>query len=350
MKDNYKIKVYLTKESFEDIIVFDDEYPNLNHIFRESATFIFDMTEDELDGLLDDIKSDFAMFCNSHNIKTIAKESVLNHMLTDKDELIKNCRSLFIMDIDEQEARKIREENGVLVLSKDNIDDNVFNQRFWRHRFVKNTAIKGNSITEWGDVLKDMPWLPLNSIVIFDDYIFAESNVTLKDCVENVKGLLDAILPPKLAIDFHVLILTTHPNCDEAKRNQIVGDIKSYIQSKRNYKIRLEFIFYKSLHQRKIITNYNVMVGDKGFVNFNNKSKKIIDDNPTYACTVFQNIVNSIGDTEYGMATRDLEKIYKLSEIVKEMNVNGIKNYTKKIVGDCTKGKTINNRLLKSIV
>ena len=49
------------------------------------------------------------------------------------------------------------------------------------------------------------------------------------------------------------------------------------------------------------------------------------------------------------MATVDLEKIYKISEIVKEMNINGVEDYTKRIIGDCAKDKTINNRLLKSI-
>lgn len=348
MKDNYKIKIYLTKECFEEIVILDNIYPNLNHIFRKSAIFILDITEDELDKSLEDTESDFAIFCNSHNIKTIAQVSVLNNMLSNRNELIKNCRSLFIMDINEQEARKIQEENGVLVLSKNNIDDNIFNQLFWRHLFMKDTTIQGDAITEWIDALKDMPWLPTNSLVISDNYLFTGSN--LDDCAENIKGLLDAILPSSLGIDFHILISTKHPNCNEKKRNRIVGNIKSYIQSKRDYNIKLEFIFHESLHQRKVITNYNVMVGDKGFVNFSNHKKKIIDNNPTYACTVFQNIINSIGDTEYGMATVDLEKIYKISEIVKEMNINGVNDYTIRIVGDCTSDKSINNRLLKSIV
>ena len=89
MKDGYKIKIYLTKDSFEDIAVFDDIYPNLNRIFRESAVFILDMTEDELDKSLEDVESDFAIFCNSHNIKTTAQVSVLNNMLSNRNELIK---------------------------------------------------------------------------------------------------------------------------------------------------------------------------------------------------------------------------------------------------------------------
>ena len=242
MKDNYKIKIYLTKESFEEIIILNDIYPNLNHIFRKSAIFILDMTEDELDNSLENTESDFATYCNSHNIKTIAKKSILNNMLVNKDELIKNCRSLFIMDINEQEAKKIQEENGILVLSKNSIDDNVFNQRFWRYRFIKDSKIEGNAITGWIDVMKEMSWLPINSMIISDDYLFAGSDDTLDNCVENVKGLLDAVLPSNLAIDFHILILTTHPKCDKQKRNQLVGEIKSYIQSKRNYKIKLEFI------------------------------------------------------------------------------------------------------------
>ena len=197
---------------------------------------------------------------------------------------------------------------------------------------------------------QDMPWLPTNCMVITDDYLFSESQASLADCVENVKGLLDAILPDNLAVDFYVLISCSHPKCDEQTRNQIVGNIKSYIKSKRPYDVKIEFIFYDAIHQRKIITNYNVMVGDKGFINFSNKKKKIFDDNPTYACTVFQNIVDSIGDTEYGMATMDLEKICKIGDTVKKMNNNGVVDYTKRIVGDCNPDKSINNRLLNAII
>lgn len=350
MKDEQKIKVYLTKETFEDIAVFDDEYPNLNRVFREAAVFVLDMSDDELDTALEDTESEFATFCNSNNLKTLAEKSVLQNMKSNKDELVKHCRSLFFMDVTPEEAKKIQEETGILVLSKQDIDDNVFNRGFWRHRFVKDVAIKGDAISEWKDVLKDMPWLPTNSLVITDDYLLTESQALLDDCVENVKGLLDAILPDNLAVDFHVLISCFHPKYDEKTRNQIVGMIKSYINSKRPYDVKIEFIFHDTIHQRKIITNYNVMVGDKGFINFNNKKKKIIDDNPTYACTVFQNIVDSIGDTEYGMATLDLEKIYKIGDAVKQMNNNGVNDYTKRIVGDCKPDKSINNRLLNTVI
>lgn len=272
MKDEQKIKVYLTKETFEDIAVFDDEYPNLNRLFREAAVFVLDMSDDELDTALEDAESEFATFCNSNNLKTLAEKSVLQNMKSNKDELVKHCRSLFIMDVTPEEARNIQEETGILVLSKQDIDDNVFNRGFWRHRFVKDVAIKGDAISEWKDVLKDMPWLPTNSLVITDDYLLTESQVLLDDCVENVKGLLDAILPDNLAVDFHVLISCSHPKCDEQTRNQIVGKIKSYINSKRPYAVKIEFIFHDAIHQRKIITNYNVMVGDKGFINFNGSS------------------------------------------------------------------------------
>lgn len=350
MKDGQKIKVYLTKDTFEYIAIFDDEFPNLNRLFREAAVFVLDMADDELDAALEDVSSDFAVFCNSNNLKTIANKSVLQNLKLNRNEIVKQCRSLFIMDVTAEEAKTIQEETGILVLSKHDIDDNVLNHSFWRHRFVKDVAIKGDAITEWKDVLKDMPWLPTNSMVITDDYLFSESQASLEDCVENVKGLLDAILPANLAVDFHILISCSHPNCDEQKRNQIVGNIKSYINSKRPYDVKIEFIFFHSIHQRKIITNYNVMVGDKGFINFNNKKRKIIDDNPTYAYTVFQNIIDSIGDTEFGMATLDLERIYNIGNEVKIMNNNGVNDYSKRIVGDCKPDKSINNRLLNTII
>ena len=74
MKDEQKIKVYLTKDTYEYIAIFDDEFPNLNRLFREAAVFVLDMSDDELDAALEDVASDFAVFCNSNNLKTIAKK------------------------------------------------------------------------------------------------------------------------------------------------------------------------------------------------------------------------------------------------------------------------------------
>ena len=346
MIERYKIKVYLKKETVEEVAILNDLYPNLNQVFRESSVFVLDMTEDELDEALGDTESDFAMFCNSYNIKTVAEPSVLKNMLANKADLIKNCRSLFIMDVDEQEAVKIQEECGVLVLSSNKIDDDVFNRKYWRHLFIKDATIQGSPISEWQNVLNEMSWLPMNSLILFDNYLFTGTDEALDNCVENVKGLLNAILPDHLGVDFHILILTKHPNCSENKRNKIVGNIKAFLETQKDYKIKLEVVFCESLHQRKIITNYNIMIGDKGFVNFNNKKKKIIDNNPTYACSVFQNMNCSVGDTEYLMATVDLENIYGISEKVKEMNNNDVNDPTKIIVGNGSSRKTINNRLL----
>lgn len=349
MKDTYKITIYLTKDSFEEIILFDEEYPNLNCIFSKYATFILDMTEDELEQSLEDLESDFAIFCNSNNIKTFAEKSVLQNMLDNKEELTKNCRSLYIVDVDEQTAKEIQDEHGIIVFSKENINDNIFNQSHWRHQFIKNARTSNDIISEWSDVLKDLVWLPTNSLVLTDNYLFNESAVTFDDCVENVKGLLNAILPEKLNVDFHILIVTRHPVCNKEKINKAIGTIKSYIQSQRTYAIKIEYIFYETIHQRKIITNYNIMVGDRGFVNFNSRKCKVVENNPTYFCSIFQNVKESIGNTEYEIATNDLKAIYKLSKEVKDICNTGIGDYSKRIIGDCNKDKSLNNRLLLSV-
>lgn len=349
MKDNQKIKIFLTKDTLEYVAVFDDVYPNLNKIFRESAVFILDMTEDELDDSLSDMESDFAQFCNSNNLKIKAEKDVLCRMLKNVNELLDNCRSVFIMDITKADAEKMRSELGVLVLSKQDLDDCVFNLPYFRHRFVKGSIISGDAISEWKSVLGGVSWLPSNSLIITDDYLFSQSGIDLFERVNNIKGVLDAILPDKLSVDYHVLICAKHPTCSGNKRNQIIGNIKSYINTKRPYKVMIEYVFHDSLHQRKIISNYNIMVGDKGFVNFNSAKKRVIDTNPTYLCTVFQNIVDSIGDTEYSMATADIEDIKKIALEVKALNNSGVPDYEKRIVGDCKLDKSLNNRLVATV-
>lgn len=349
MKDNQKIKIYLTKDTLEDVAVFNEDYPNLNKIFRESAVFVLDMTEDELDDSLSDIESEFAQFCNSNNLNTKADKDVLSRMLKNTSELIDNCRSVFIMGVSKAEAEKLTSELGVLVLSNQDLEDGVFNLPYFRHRFVKGAIIQGDAISEWKSVLAGVPWLPNNSLIITDDYLFSEKSIDIDDCAKNVEGILDAILPYNLSVDYHVLICSRHPACSEIKRNQIIGNIKSYISAKRPYNVLIEYLFHDSLHQRKIISNYNIMIGDKGFVNFNSKKKKVIDGNPTYLCTVFQNIIDSIGDTEYSMATSDMEEINRIALEVKDINNSNIHDNTKRIVGDCKHDKSLINRLIATL-
>lgn len=349
MKDNQKIKIFLTKDTLAEVAVFGEDFPNLNKIFRESAVFVLDMTDDELDDSLNDTESEFAQFCNSNNLNTKAEKDVLSRMLKNTDGLLVNSRSVFILDIAKADAEKMRSELGVLVLSKQDLDDGVFNLPYFRHRFVKGAIIQGDAISEWKNVLSGVSWLPTNSLIITDDYLFSETGVDVDDRANNIKGVLDAILPDKLSVDYHVLICAKHPTCSGNKRNQIIGNIKSYITSKRPYNVLIEYVFHDSLHQRKIISNYNVMVGDKGFINFNSTKKVVIDTNPTYLCTVFQNIVDSIGDTEYSMATADIEDIKKIAIEVKSLNNSGVQDYTKRIVGDCKPDKTIINRLVATV-
>lgn len=353
MKDSYKITIYLTKDSFEEIVLFEDHYPNLNCIFRKCATFVLDMTEDELDTSLEDIESDFAMFCNSNNIKTIAKKSVLQNMLDNKEELTKNCRSLYIVDVDEQTAKEIQDEHGIIVFSKENINDNIFNQSHWRHQFIKNTRTSNDIISEWSDVLKDLVWLPTNSLVLTDNYLFNELSVSFEDRVENIKGLLSAVLPYNLKVDFHILIATRHPtNCNEQKINCAIGKIKAFLLQQRTYPIKIEYIFYETIHQRKIMTNYNIMVGDKGFINLKSRTSRtceVVGDNTTSSCSVFQNIKDSTGDTEYMIATNDLKSIYKKAQEVKIMHDNKVDDICKRIIGDCNTDKSLKNRLLRSV-
>lgn len=346
MKDDYKVKVYLSKDVLEYIAVSEQEFPNLNKIFRESAVFILDMSDDELDESLENTESDFAVFCNAYNIKTIANKSILTFLMANKDEMVKRCRSIFFLDINEADAERMQKEYGLLVISINQIDDNIFNKHFWRHRFNVGDSFSGDAVSEWKEILRDVPWLPTNSLIITDDYLFTKSGVSLDECIENVKGLLDAIIPNFLDVDYHVLIVTTHPDCEDVKINQAVGNIKSYINGRRGFDVNVECVFYHALHQRKVITNYNVMVCDKGFVNFSNRKHKVTDTNPTYACSVFQNIVDSIGDTEYGIATADMEDLHKIASEVKAMINGGVKDTKKRILGDCQKDKSINNRLL----
>lgn len=52
------MRIFLTQEILETILLFCEAYPNLYKIFQDKPTFVFDLNDDELDSILRDSGND----------------------------------------------------------------------------------------------------------------------------------------------------------------------------------------------------------------------------------------------------------------------------------------------------
>ena len=341
-----KIIIYLSKNALEEVAVCNDIYPNLHTIFKSHAILCVDMTDEELDIALDDIESDISQFCLKNNIETYPLHSYFHSLLEDQSQIVNKPRSMFLLDISSAEAKELTDKYGVIVQSEDNIDDKVLQLSF-RKGVDKGTTIQGSS-NGWQNLLKGLKFPPCNSLIISDNYLLQNENQGKNVGFENLKMLLDTLLPEKLSTTFHLFIITPMPKkISPEKADRLNGMLKAYIQTIRDYNFQVEFVFSNTIHSRKIISNYFVVVCDKGFQLFHPiRKNEIYDNNEVCVTSILHDTPNSFGDTLLTISAKDIESIRKECINLREKILNGVNDPTKKIIGDCGKDKTIQNRLI----
>ncbi|MCQ2249794.1 MAG: hypothetical protein MJZ66_01655 [Bacteroidales bacterium] len=177
----------------------------------------------------------------------------------------KKLSSVYCLFKTPEECEDLSQKFGVLAIpTLDNYTD-------YNYLFKDNgkSMPKGEK-NDWTFV-KRLLKSPFNALVIEDNYIH-------DDIDNNLLPLLGQILPDKLGVDFHLSIFT---NLSETvKVEDLYGKVEKYIQqSKPDLKFVLN-IFNdnpranpKQFHDRKLFTNYAVILSGAGF-NPNNKKNQ----------------------------------------------------------------------------
>ncbi|MCC8115252.1 MAG: hypothetical protein LIP03_14925 [Bacteroidales bacterium] len=343
-----KMVIYMGKDSLETLAIFDDDYPNLHNIIKNHSILCLNLTDEELDDILLDPEGDISQFCLKNNIPLIALDDYFKALKEEPSQIAEKPRSMFFFDISPEEAETMSNKYGVIVQSENKIDDNILQLSF-RKNLDKGEVIEGDS-DGWSNLFAKLSLPPCNSLVISDNYLLQNEEEGVNIGYENLKMLLNAILPKMLAKEttFHLLIVTPMPlKISSEKADQLNGCLKSFLKTIRPYEFQLEFVFNDTLHPRKIISNYYVIVCDKGFKLFHPKRKNTVkEDNEVSLLSVFHAPAHSIGDTIFEIASKDIDKIKKSCITLRDQILGGVKDPTKKIIGDVSKNKTIRNRLM----
>ncbi len=337
-------RLYTEKDSYENICFWEEEkYPNWKKIISRNTDVCLNISDEDLSLELENPESPIYLFLQSSASakNPIALNSHFDKLKDDISEIIVEPRSVFILDLDPQEAERISKEYGVAVFSEKNIDD-----KFLIGGFSKELI--GGEIIEGGwENLIDFKFPVSNALIVSDNFLFKNEEAGKNLGIGNLVHLLDIFLPKELAIDYHISIIIEDANKSKKWWERTVGNLKSEVIRLREYPINFEIILAKTVHKRRIISNYLNGWTDKGFSIFKNSDISIVrGENDINLNRVFNNI-NDRGDTHFIKSENGINQLKKICNNVSEfVHLNG-QSPNRMIFGDCNTDKSIKNRLLQ---
>lgn len=342
--------IYSDKDIFENVVSFPDLYPNWNKIINNHATVCLDISQVDLQTELDDDESTLFLFLlsNAKHIDLIPLDSFFKTISSNPETVIEKPRSVFFLNISEADANEIQENNGIIVQSKDNIDDNILLGSFFKV-LPKNLVCENGLNLGWKSIINfKLP--PSNSLVISDNYLFKNEDRGVIIGEPNIINLIDAIIPQILSVDYHILIVAEDNNKSAQWCENLKTRVSTQIKALRPYQISVEFLFSATIHKRVILSNYLSGSPDKGFSVFSTRDNKTVrEDNDFRLDRVFNSLHSYGGDVEYISKKAALQRINKKSnEVFQWLQINA-PSQNRRILGDCNADFSTKNRLLNDI-
>jgi hypothetical protein len=342
------MQIYSDILPFETVVLYPEKYPNWFKIFSEHCNVFINMTDKdyELEKLSNPILIEFIKLNTGR--EPIPLKYHFDNVYADSATVVSTPRAVYFLDISRKAADEIQQNFGILIQSIEAIDDDVLRNTFYRN-LPSNNSCNENGRIGWQLLLENkLP--PLNTIVISDNYLFAneDGNRGLK----NVIQLINSLLPESLNTDFNILLIAQeHKIKDVAWCNKMTDDIKSEINNfNKPYNIIFEIVFAETIHKRIAISNYFTITPDKGFAIFKTEDLQTIhEDTEIQIDRVFHRINKNEGDTEYLNAENSLEDIKQICLSVAQYISNRPNDKNYRILGDCNADNTLKNRLINDV-
>ncbi|MBR4218338.1 MAG: hypothetical protein IKR71_04755 [Bacteroidales bacterium] len=353
MKD--RIKVYIEKEVFERFILNEKSFNNLLAIFSEHSVMCINMTDDEIDkewqmASLDGQRagSKIRKFCTGHSMRRpLSANSDFMKFLSDNNKFLDYSRSVFVLNVSPEEAERLRNKYGLVILSKDNLSDDIF--QFHIKDSVFKGELKDGFLDGWDYFfnLRKQDWLPSNVLIFSDEHLFKNEERGKNLGVRNLKSIITHLLPQKLDTEFQILVVSPIPKNNRLKAQRISDEMTKFVHGlPLSYSCKITFVFTDSIHTRKALSNYYVMTCDKGFcVYLDSPGNQVYDTNFVDITSNFHSAADSAGTNGYDDTTMCLNDIKKYCKEAQEQARAGIT--TVLISGDCGPNFEIYNRLFE---
>lgn len=326
-----KVHIYADVVSFVRLLYNSKirEGKDIKCILRSRAEIHLCISGAKLATLWEDKESILRKLCDAIDLPCPqADESLLE--LSEHPEIIyqKNPFAIWFLNLTDENITRFRDYYGVWVLNAETVDDEALYLHHHKE-YDKDDVIEGKSDNGWKNFIEQLPkdktLPPLNAIVINDRYLLNNTNEdsALTDGfygLNNLIQLLDAILPPKLGIPFHLLIYCQHPKLQIGITDEIIDQFISDVQDLRdNYDIIVEFVYDQSRHKRTFHSNYFMFDIERGYnVFYDTKKNKLCGEND-FTLESYMNNPNCSGDTNYEIS---MSKLVKIKEACMDALVN----------------------------
>jgi hypothetical protein len=346
--------VYSEKEIFEHIVVFNDVTPNWYKIFCNNSAVCLNMTDDELTAELIQGTPIFEYIMANGGREPLALKDFFDLIYEDNAVLLEKPRSAFFLKYSKNITDNLQIEYGMVIQSIDSINDEILTGSFKR-KLLKGDIIEDKKQNKGWKALLKFEFPPSNSIVISDDFLLPSiervgiNNIDIGK--KNIIWLLDALLPRRLAIDYHVTIISEGKNQTEAWGNKIAGELNEEIKNLRNYNINIEVVFIKSehFHERILIMNYVNSSCEHGFCVFKFRDERVVNIVNKIQIQSYFSSLNNQGESEYIIANKDLTIIKTECNGLTTHIQAGTQVYRGAILGDCNPDKSLKNRLINDV-
>lgn len=274
------ISIFTTKDNLESICLEESKRPWLDIIIKLKEVFINDeniFSEDV------DIDDDPFYTLDEMQIDILSsKKDFINSIPTNPVIVLQHPSSIFLLDISPEKASQIQRDYGVICQSTGKLDFRPLSQSHF-----PTELLEGETGKSWSNMIAKFKKLPSNSALIIDAHLFAEDKYDeaqncyderKRDGLNNVREILDSLLPLSFKETYHIGVLIT--DTDKAKathrtRSNLTNDrIASAINKlkkslNRSYPINIEVVFFnqsddghKLIHNRRILSNYFIVTAE----------------------------------------------------------------------------------------
>lgn len=262
-------KAYCSLEALEEI--FDDPttHADLYHILRDYHDVVLNLAEEDLE--LEMKANPYVRSLHKRGTYGVNCETDFCNGLPDDLQAI-TAGGLFILDETPEVCTRLADRHGICVLSiQDPTPSRTLTTHYYR-QMVKSDSFESPPAAGtkhgWPALLAPMGKLPMNSLLLVDNYLFSN----FRDGKRNLLNLLDGLLPTTLHEEFHLLLVTTNPR--NVLNQEVLATLFSEIRSglNRPYTITLGLLTHsesdKRFHRRAWVSNYHFGSCDRGFTCF----------------------------------------------------------------------------------
>lgn len=326
--------VYCTNAALDRIFTSPEKYPELYNIIHDYSNVMVDVDDDEI------FKDPYLkILAKRPHFETFGLKAFFE---TFEDQEIENfARDLFILNRDQLNCNELREKFGVCVMAEDALEEVSLLSTDYYWQLVQNDLYEqakpdGQSVYGWESLLRQIAVVPMNAMVVNDNYLF---NQSIADGTVNIISFLNAVLPKSLDVAFELLIVTMNEGAKltPIKLEEIAKSIQAKVQ--RSYKVKVDIMTHTNnvdFHMRAIITNYHLFKSDRGFDAF--REGKVKRRNDLEIKGAYTAVTKPIGDIR--LKTMREELLSAAKQLTKNIQ-GGNKIVTELLYGD---GK---NRLLR---